>query len=145
MPTFTMTVPVEKDGFVIELPFDVRAEFGKARPPVVVTVNGYTYRSTVAVMNGVSLIPFRRSNREAAHVTVGDDIQVRVELDTEPRVVEPPADLLAALEREGLLPAYRSFSFTQQREWAEGVAGAKREQTRERRIALCLEAVSTRR
>jgi hypothetical protein len=124
MRTFTMTVPFENDGFEIVLPFDVKAAFGKARPPVLVTVNGFTFPSTVFSMGGVPMVPFRRSNRQAADVEV-------------------PGDLAEALG--DLRPVFEAMSFTQRREWVESVLEANRPETRERRIASAVEAVRTRR
>ena len=82
----------------IPLAFDPKAVFGKARAPVRVTLNGYTYRSTIAAMGGPPCIPLRKSHREAAGLEGGETIQVRVELDTEKREVKPPPDLVKALK-----------------------------------------------
>ena len=67
------------------LPFDPKPVFGKAGAPVKVTLNGDTYRSTIAAMGGPPCIPLRKSNREAAGLEGGETIEVRVELDTEKR------------------------------------------------------------
>lgn len=82
----------------IPLTFDPKAVFGKVRAPVKVTVNGYTYRSTMASMGGPSCIPLRRSNREAASVDGGETLEVRLDLDTDKRDVKPPADFMKALK-----------------------------------------------
>src|SRR5688500_20135744 len=68
------------------------------RPPVRVTIGGHTYRSTVAVMGGRYLLPLSAENRSAAGLAAGDEVDVDVELDTEPREVAVPADLSGALE-----------------------------------------------
>lgn len=82
----------------IPVTFDPKAVFGKVRAPVKVTLNGYTYRSTIAAMGGPPCIPLRRSNREAADLDSGETLQVRLELDTETREVKPPADFVRALK-----------------------------------------------
>src|SRR5918995_4973887 len=81
----------------IPLTFDPREVFGKVRAPVKVTVNGYTYRSTIAAMGGPPCVPLRMSNREAAGLEGGETIEVRLDLDTDVRQVKPPADLIKAL------------------------------------------------
>lgn len=81
------------------VPFDVRAVYGRARLPVRVTVEGYTYRSTVAVYGGKYFLPVRREVREAAKVEASQRVQVMVEPDEAPRTVDVPPDLAAALKR----------------------------------------------
>ena len=83
----------------IELPADVIAALGAGkRPPVVVNVNGYEYRSTVAPMGGKFLLPFSAERRKESGIGGGDAIDVELTLDTAPRVVEVPDDLRAALD-----------------------------------------------
>src|SRR3954464_5355615 len=95
MPTFSTILAEDEAGSValVELPFDPRAEFGKARAPVKITVNGVVLRSTVAVYGGRSYIGFRREIREQAKLVPGKTVSIRIEADTEPREVEVPADL----------------------------------------------------
>ena len=124
----------------IELPFDPKEAFGKVRAPVKVTVNGYTFRTTIAAMGGPPCIGIRTSYREAAGLEGGERIDVRVALDTEERVVTPPADLVKALKAAP--PAWdrwRELSYTHQREHAEAVEGAKKPETRARRIAKAVD------
>jgi Bacteriocin-protection, YdeI or OmpD-Associated/Domain of unknown function (DUF1905) len=130
----------------VPLPFDPAAVFGKVRAPVKVTVNGYTYRSTIAAMGGPPCVPLRKSNREAAGVDGGDTVQVRLELDTEPREVKPPADLVKALK--AVPPAWerwQELSYSHQREHVESVEEAKRPETRARRIERAVDMVGGRR
>jgi hypothetical protein len=113
--------------------------FGKVRAPVKVTLNGYTFRSTIATMGGPPCIGLRTSHREAAGLEGGETVQVRLDLDIEPRVVTPPADLVKALKAAP--PAWdrwRELSYTHQREHAEAVADAKKSDTRARRIAAAV-------
>jgi hypothetical protein len=127
-------------GVVLELPFDPKQELGRARAPVRVTIGGFTFRTTVAVYGGRALIGVNRANREAAGVEAGDRVTVELELDTAPREVAVPPELAAALGAEpGLRAFFDDLSYTHRREYAEWVAEAKREETRERRAAKALE------
>ncbi|HVI98789.1 MAG TPA: YdeI/OmpD-associated family protein [Sphingomonas sp.] len=137
-PSRTFALALD-DEFTIVVPFDPRAVFGKARPPVVVTINGYSYRSTIAIMGGVTFVPLRMSNREAAGVAAGDTIEVTLTLDTAPRTVTPPGELAAALREARLEAAWDALSYTNQREAAEAVESAKKPETRTRRIAATIE------
>ena len=138
--TFTVT-PVAGQLLEIRLPFDPRAVFGRARPPVVVTLNGYSYRSTVAIMSGVTFVPLRRSHREAAGVVEGQPVEVTLTLDTEPRTVKAPADLRAALAAADAWERWNGLAFTHQREHVEAIGGAKKPDTRARRVAACVAMV----
>src|SRR5687768_15292360 len=129
---------IVKEGSMCFIPvnFDPQAAFGKVRAPVKVTLNGYTYRSTIAAMGGLTCIPLRKSNREAAGLNGGETIEVRLELDTEQREVVLPADLVRALKKTpGALTRWEKLSYTHQREYVEAIEAAKKPETRERRIA----------
>ncbi|HWN86686.1 MAG TPA: YdeI/OmpD-associated family protein [Vicinamibacterales bacterium] len=133
---FTATIVRHGPGAYFELPFDPKEAFGKLRAPVKVTLNGFTFRTTIAAMGGPPCIGLRASNREAAKVDDGDRVEVRLDLDTEERVVTPPPDLVKALKAvPGAWDRWRGLSFTHQREHAEAVEGAKKPETRTRRIA----------
>lgn len=139
---FKGTVQRHGSAGFIELPFDPRELFGKVRAPVKVTVNGYTFRTTIAAMGGPPCVGMRTSYREAAGLEGGERIEVRVALDDEPRVVSPPADLVRALKAAP--PAWdrwRELSYTHQREHAEAVEEAKKPETRARRVAKAVEMV----
>ena len=128
-------------GFV-ELPFDPREKFGKVRAPVKVTVNGYTFRTTIAAMGGPPCVGIRTSYLAEAGLQGGEKIHVRVALDDEPRVVTPPADLVKALKAApAAWDRWRELSYTHQREHAEAVEGAKKPETRARRVAKAVEMV----
>jgi hypothetical protein len=108
---------------------------GRKRPPVVVTINGYTYRSTVAAFGDVFMLPLAAEHRTAAGVTAGDEIDVDLELDTAPREVDVPADFSAALDAD---PAARrtfdALSNSNKKWHTLNVEGAKSDETRQRRI-----------
>ena len=133
---YRTTIVRDGSACFIPVPFDPRAVFGKVRAPVVVRLRGHSYRSTIAAMGGTVCVPLRRSNREAAGLEGGETVTVELELDTSPREVAPPADLVAALRAAP--PAWdrwRQLSFTHQREHVEAIEEAKRPETRARRIA----------
>jgi bifunctional DNA-binding transcriptional regulator/antitoxin component of YhaV-PrlF toxin-antitoxin module len=130
----------EGEAPTVELPFDAKERFGKARAPMRGTVNGTDYRTTVAVYGGVHLIGFRRELRERAGIEIGDEVEVTVELDEEPRTVELPPALEQALDGdERARAAFDGLSYSHRREYAEWIAEAKRDDTRERRVAQTLE------
>ena len=138
MPTKNFKTVLE-NGFV-ELPFDVRQEFGRERPPLKVTINGYTYRSTVCVYGGKYFIPVRRSNQEAAAVKPGDICKVTIASDTEAREVDPPPDLKAVLRKNPAAKArWDKLSFTHKKEHAQALLEAKKPETRARRLQRTLE------
>lgn len=118
----------------IPVPFDPKETFGKVRAPVKVSVNGYTYRSTICLMEGVMGLPLRKSNREAARVSNGELHQITLELDTEKRVAELPADVHKILKGAKLIGAWDKLSYTNQREHVDGINQAKRPETRVSRI-----------
>lgn len=124
----------------IEVPFDAKAVFGQARPPVRGTVNGTPLRSRLAVYGGRTYLGLRAEIRRAAGIDVGDSVEVVLELDDAPREVEVPDALAAALEQDpAAADAFAALAFTHRREYAEWVASAKRDETRERRVAKALE------
>jgi hypothetical protein len=143
--TFEVTLLRDGDMSAISVPFDPKAVFGKVRAPVKVTINGYTYRSTIAAMGGPPFVPLRKSHRQAAGLDESGTVTVRLELDTEKREVTPPADLVKALKAvDGATERWRSLSYTHQREHVEAIEGAKKPETRERRVAAAVEMVKKR-
>ena len=125
----------------IPVPFDPKLVFGKVRAPVRVTVNGYTYRSTIAAMGGPPCIPLRKSHYDAAGIDGDRSVDVRLELDEEERKVQPPSDLVKALKAvRGAWERWQALSFTHQREHVEAIEGAKKPETRARRIERAVSA-----
>jgi Bacteriocin-protection, YdeI or OmpD-Associated/Domain of unknown function (DUF1905) len=132
-------------GAFFELRFDVKATFGKQRPPVVVTIGPVTYRSTVAVYGGRSFIPVREERRLKAGVSIGDEIEVTLELDTQSRVVALPEEyqtLLTAHARARA--AWAALSPSHQREQLDWLTAAKQPETRARRQQKWLLALEAR-
>ena len=121
----------------IQVPEEVVEALGSGkRPAVKVTINGYTYRSTVAVLGGRYMVGVSAEHRAGAGVAGGDEVDVDIDLDTAPREVTVPADLAAALDAEP--EARRTFdglSYSNRSWHALQVEGAKTDETRQRRIA----------
>jgi Bacteriocin-protection, YdeI or OmpD-Associated/Domain of unknown function (DUF1905) len=125
----------------IEVPAEVVAalDAGK-RPPVVVNVNGYEYRSTVAPMGGKYLLPFSADRREESGIQGGDAIDVELTLDTAPRTVEIPDDLQSALNSSATAAAaWDKLSYIHRKEHVRSVLDAKKAETRTRRIAAVVD------
>jgi hypothetical protein len=142
--TFKTTIVRSDSMCFIPVPFDPKPVFGKVRAPVKVTLNGYTYRSTIASMGGFC-IPLRKSNREAAGLEGGETLDVRLELDEEKREVQPPADFVKALRAAP--PAWdrwQEMAFTHQREYVEALEQAKKPETRARRMESAVKAIGAR-
>lgn len=119
----------------IIVPPEIVEGLGKGkRPPVKVTINGYTYRSTIAVMGGRFMLPLSLENRVPAGVTAGDEVEIDLALDTEIRTVEVPQDLAAALDTAGKREAFDQLAFTYRKEHVRSVEDAKAPETRARRI-----------
>ena len=143
--TFTTTIVREGSMCFIPIPFDPAPLFGKTRAPVKVTLNGYTYRSTIASMGGNVLIPLRKSNREAAGLEGGEKIEVRLDLDEEKREIKPPADFAKALRAAP--PAWdrwRELRYSHQREFVEAMSDARKPETRRRRIETSVRQIAAR-
>jgi Bacteriocin-protection, YdeI or OmpD-Associated/Domain of unknown function (DUF1905) len=127
---------VGKTATMLRVPFDVKESFGRARPPLKVTIRGHTWRTTPGVYGGESFIGVNHTVKAATGVDAGDRVRVTMELDTEQRTIEPPDDLKAALAAAPDARArFDRLSYTHRREYVEWVEGAKRADTRERRIA----------
>ena len=127
----------------IRVPAEVVARLGPSkRPAVRVTINGHTYRSTVAPLGGAHMLPVSAEIRERAGVAAGDEVEVDIELDTEPREVTVPPDFAAALDRDA--DAKRSFdglSYSNKRRYVLSIEEAKTEETRQRRIAKAIDTL----
>ena len=128
----------------IQVPEEIVQKLGAGKRPLVrVTVNGYTYRSAVAVMGGAYMISFSQEHRDRSGVQGGDEAEITLALDLEPRTVELPEDLKAALGSAGLLDAFERTAPSMKKEYVRQVETAKAQETRERRIAKIVEKLST--
>ena len=120
----------------IPVPDEVIASLNAGkRPALSVTINGYTYRTTVGFVDGRTMIPLSAENRAGAGVAGGDEVDVEVELDTAPREVSLPADFAAALERDAAAKrTFEGLSNSLKNYHVQQIEGAKTPETRQRRI-----------
>jgi len=142
MPVFTTTLWASGGNNVgIVVPEEVVLSFGRGkRVPVVVTIDGgYSYRTTIASMGGRYLVSFNAETRAATGRGAGDEIEVRLDLDEAPREVEVPPALQAALDADPVAAAaWAGLAPSRKKAHATAVAGAKTDETRDRRVAAVL-------
>lgn len=127
----------------IRVPPEVVEALGAGkRPPVSVTINGYTYRSTVAVMAGEYMVGVSAQNREGAGVAGGDEVDVDLELDAAPRHVTIPDDFATALAADpAARTTFEALSNSNKGWHVLSIEGAKTEETRQRRVARSVAAL----
>jgi len=143
MATFTTVLAQMGNNVGIEVPDEVIAELGSGkRPPVVVTLNGFTYRSTVGVMGGRSLIPVAAAIRASAGVAGGEEHEITLKLDDQPRTVEVPDELARALDAAGVREAFDKLAPSRRKEAVRSVVDAKADATRDRRIAAVVASLT---
>ncbi len=124
----------------IPVPAEVVSGLGSSkRPAVLVTINGFSYRSTVSSMRGEYMLSLSGERREAAGVAAGDEVEVELTLDAAPREVEVPPDLTAALDGDPLAKqAFERLAYSHQLRHVLSVEGTKNPETRLRRIEKAL-------
>lgn len=127
----------------IRIPDEAVTQLGGGnRPKVVATVNGHTWRGSIARMGGAFWLAVSAENRTAAGLSAGDPVQLDVELDSAPRTVEVPDDLRQALAADpAARAAFDALTYSQQRQQVLAVEGAKKPETRTRRIASTIDAL----
>ncbi len=138
---FRATVRLEgKTATGIEVPAKVVAALGPTqRPAVNVTINGYTYRSTVAAYNGVYMLPLSAEHRAGAGVAAGEKVEIELQLDTAVREVTVPADFAKALSKDTTAKAFfEGLSYSNKNRHVLSIEGAKTPETRQRRIEKAL-------
>ena len=137
MPKFRTTVRQAEgmNATGLEVPEKIVAALGPGKKhKVTVGINGYSYRSTVAVMGGKYMLPLAKEHRDAAGVKANDKVEVTLELDTAPREVDVPKDFAAALKKAGLTKDFAALAFTHRKEHVRAIEEAKAPETRLRRI-----------
>jgi uncharacterized protein YdeI (YjbR/CyaY-like superfamily) len=140
--TYTTVILGFGNHAAIEIPDAILTELGtNKRAPLKVTVNGYTYQSTAAGMNGQCLVVFPQKDRDAAKAKAGDEIEVTLELDTGVREVQMPPELTIALNNAGLFEVFSALTYSKRKEFARQVFEAKTDETRDRRIEKVIAAL----
>ena len=137
MPTFHTTIKQMGNNTGIVIPPEIIEELGGGKKPLVtITMNNQTYRSSVATMQGDYMVSLTAANRKLTGVQGGDEMDVTIELDTEPRIYEVPDDLAAALDaKAGATEAFHASAPSKRKEFVRQVNDAKTQETRDRRIA----------
>jgi hypothetical protein len=144
VPFHTKILKTGKNTTGIEVPEEVIEKLGSSKRPLVrVTIKEYTYRSAVAVMDGKFMIGLSAENRQAAGVQGGDEVEIAIELDLEPRTVEIPNDFKSALIEAGALDAFENSAPSMRKEYVRQVEEAKAQETRERRISKIVEKLKS--
>jgi len=139
----TIILQGDKTATGIEVPESVMAALGAGRKPAVkVSIGDYTYRSSVATVGGKSMVGVSAEHRAGAGVAGGDEVDVNIELDTEPRIVTVPDELAAALDADPQARAtFDRLSYSNRSWHVLQVTGAKTDETRQRRIARSIEVL----
>jgi Bacteriocin-protection, YdeI or OmpD-Associated/Domain of unknown function (DUF1905) len=124
----------------LAVPAEVVESLGQGkRPRVTITINGHSWKSRVAIMRGRYLLGLSNANREAAGVVTGDEVEVELEFDPDPRVVVEPADFARALDADPIArAAYDRLPDGRKREHVRTIESAKKPETRTRRIEKTL-------
>jgi len=139
---FKATVQLDgKTATGIRVPEEIVTALGGGnRPRVRVTLEGYSYQTTVARMRGEFLFPVSAAVREQAGVAAGDEVEVQIELDSSPRELALPADLVEVLNRDRRAKqAFEQLSYSNKKRYAVAIEGAKTTETRQRRIAKTID------
>ena len=127
----------------IEVPASVVQSFGSSKKPAVkITINGYGYRSTVAVMAGKFMLPVSAEHRAGAKIAAGETVDVTLELDAAPRVLEVPQDFLDVLAVDAAAKTFfESLSYSNKRRFVLSIEAAKSAETRARRVTKSVETL----
>lgn len=145
MPTFKTAIQKaeEKNAMGIVVPEAIIEKLASGKKPKVsVTLKGYTYRSTVAVMGGRFMLPLAKEHRQKAGITDGEKLEITLELDNAPREVDVPKDLAAALKKSGLTKDFAALAYTHRKEHVRSIEEAKAPETRLRRIEKAITMVA---
>ena len=139
--TFTATIQNAGGGAFVEVPFDVEAAFASKRPRVKAMIESVPYRGILTRMGAeYHMLIILKEIREKIGKTFGDEVTISVEPDTEPRLIEVPAELKKAFKTEKEAKAFfEKLSYTHQREYVAWINEAKREETRQNRILKTIE------
>jgi len=140
----TFTAPIKNaggGGAFVEIPFDVEKEFGSKKPKVKAMIEGVPYRGTLVRMGSEHhILIILKGIREQIGKDFGDEIKVTMEEDTEPRVIEVPADLLKELKKDKDAKAFfDKLAYTHQKEYVKWIEDAKRDETRQARVIKTIE------
>jgi hypothetical protein len=147
---FTFKAVIENPGgggAFVRIPFDVEKEFGRKRVPVQASIGGEPYRGTLVRMGAqYHVLIVLKEIRQKISRDFGDEVEISLEEDVAPRLVEVPQDLEEALEQDpAAKAAFEKLSYTHQREYVRAILEAKQEKTRQNRIARTVEMLKQKR
>ena len=129
----------------LEVPFDVKAEWGAARPQIRMFIMGERHRTRIMVYGGKYYIGIWKHLQEDLALSEGDDVEVDIELDESVPKVDVPPELVAAIVKSvKLRTAWEDMSYTHRKEWARAVAEAKKPETKKKRVAAAIAALKAR-
>ncbi|GAB2625410.1 hypothetical protein GCM10027035_21330 [Emticicia sediminis] len=128
----------EHNGSYCDIPFNVLETFGKKRLKIKAIIDTVEYRGLLTPMGGKYGLFMNKEVRDKVGKTYGESVHVSIEEDTEPRVVEIPKDLLEAMLAADVKPFFDSLSFTHQKEYAQWILDAKKEETRQNRLVKAI-------
>jgi uncharacterized protein DUF1905/bacteriocin resistance YdeI/OmpD-like protein len=144
--SFTATIQdAGGGGAYVEIPFDVEAAFGSKRPKVKALIEGVLYRGTLTRMGTeCHVLGIRKEIRQQIDKTIGDEVTISLEIDTEPRLVDVPPELAEAFESEPVAKSlFDSLPYSHQREYVNFITEAKKPETRARRAAQSIEMMKS--
>ncbi|MEP7322205.1 MAG: YdeI/OmpD-associated family protein [Saprospiraceae bacterium] len=129
----------------IHVPDEIIEKMGAGKkPPVVITLKKYTYRNTVAVMGGKYMVSLSAEHRTNAKVSGGEELEVNIDLDTEPRTVEVPQDLQKALNKNAIAKKnFDALSPSKKKYLVLDITSAKTEETKNKRIEKAMQSLIT--
>jgi putative transposon-encoded protein len=126
----------------IEVPITTLEALGAGkRPPVIVTIGNYSWKSTVGVMNGMFLISLSKAHRTASGLAASDKVLVKLELDEGLREVEVPLELQMALKQAKLSDVFAGLAYSKRKEYSRQISEAKSAQTKERRLIKIIDSL----
>jgi hypothetical protein len=139
----TLTREPDSSATFISIPFNVYEVFGsRARVPVIGTINGYPYKSTISPYGGVHYLGVNRQLREGAGLKAGDIVEIEMSIDTGPRFITPPADLISAMDTNPQARKnWKKLSYSHQKQYVDAIEEAKKPETRTERIKRTIEAL----
>ena len=134
--------PGDGGGVFVEFPYDVKKEFGKGKVPIQCTIDGVPYRGTM-VKYGLPkhLILVLKETRKKIGKDVGDEVDIWLIEDLEPRIIETPTDFKRLLQKNKLEKLFEELSFTHRREYIQWITSAKKEETRLTRMQKAVEMI----
>ena len=143
MKTYKFTAKIEeiKGSPCIFFPYDVEAEFGtRGRVPVKLTFDGVPYFGSMIKYGAPQhMLPILNAIRDKIGKETGDTVEITLVKDDSERTVEMPEDFEKLLKKEKLQAVFEKLSYSHRKEYVRWITEAKKEETRQRRLAKAME------